>query len=168
MKIETKSRIFVFIASFIIWIILAGARDIQELVVGLVVALLTSLLAGQMLITTQKHKNPLRRLLYAVRYVITFLWEMIKANLHVAYLVAHPMVPIKPGIVKIQSSLSKDSALTVLTNSITLTPGTLTVDINEQTKEIYIHWIEVKSEDVKDNTRIIGDKFERLLTEVFE
>jgi multicomponent Na+:H+ antiporter subunit E len=78
------------------------------------------------------------------------------------------MLPIKPGIVKIKTKLTKDSAITVLANSITLTPGTLTVDINEDKKELYIHWIKVSSTDINETTKEIGEKFEKTLTEVFE
>ena len=56
----------------------------------------------------------------------------------------------------------------MLANSITLTPGTLTVDINEDKKELYIHWIKVKSTDINEATKEIGEKFEKTLTEVFE
>jgi len=48
---------------------------------------------------------------------------MAKANIHVAYIVIHPLLPIKPGIVKVKTKLKRDSALTMLANSITLTPG---------------------------------------------
>jgi len=56
----------------------------------------------------------------------------------------------------------------MLTNSITLTPGTLTVDVNPSEKEIYIHCIEIDSMDTAVNTHEIGDKFEPLIQEVFE
>lgn len=101
-------------------------------------------------------------------YVFKFIWEMIKANFHVAYIVIHPKLPVKPGIIKIHSDLKKDVSLTMLGNSITLTPGTLTVDIDEQHKNLYIHWIDVKSQDIAENTRTIGARFEPILAEVFE
>jgi multicomponent Na+:H+ antiporter subunit E len=82
--------------------------------------------------------------------------------------VINPRLPIRPGIVKIKSHLTKDSALTVLTNSITLTPGTLTVDINPETHEIYVHCIVVESTDVEYNTNNIAGRFEKLIREVFE
>ncbi len=85
---------------------------------------------GSSLITTVKKEKLLPRVLVFIKYLFVFIWEMIKANLHVAYIVIHPMLPIKPGIVKIKTNLTKGSALTVLANSITLTPGTMSVDIN--------------------------------------
>jgi multicomponent Na+:H+ antiporter subunit E len=58
--------------------------------------------------------------------------------------------------------------MTVLANSITLTPGTFTVDINPEAGELYIHCITVKGTDIGENTRRISGKFERILKEVFE
>jgi multicomponent Na+:H+ antiporter subunit E len=168
MTLQNRSRIFVFIFSFLIWVALTSIKDVQEIVAGLVAAFIVSLLAGKFLITSEKSEHVVRRYFSALKYFFKFLWEMAKANLHVAFIVIHPYLPIRPGIVKIKTKLTKDSALTVLTNSITLTPGTLTVDINPEEKEIYIHWIDVLSTDIKENTRTIGGKFEKLLTEVFE
>ena len=168
MQIKTRSRITVFILSFLVWIALTSIRDPQELIAGLVVSILVSLIAGQFLLTTEKQKHLVHRIFAAILYFFKFLWEMIKANIHVAYLVLHPNLPIKPGIVKIKTKLTKDAAITVLTNSITLTPGTLTVDVNPKKSEIYVHWIDVHSQDVKEATEMIGGKFENRLTEVFE
>lgn len=168
MTLRNRSRLFVFIFSFLIWLALTSIRDWEEVIAGLFVAALVSAIAGKFLITSGKSEHIIKRTLSAVKYLFKFLWEMIKANLHVAYIVINPYLPINPGIVKIKTKLTKDSALTVLTNSITLTPGTLTVDINPEKKEIYIHWIDVLSKDVEENTKSIGGKFEKLLTEVFE
>jgi len=168
MKIQQRSRIYVFIFSFLVWIALTSITDIQEVIAGLLVAVLVSIVAGKFLITSEKSGHIFKRILSLIHYLFKFLWEMAKANLHVAFIVIHPSLPIKPGIVKIKTNLTKDSAITVLTNSITLTPGTLTVDVNPETKEIYVHWIDVLSTNVDKNTKTIGGKFETLLTEVFE
>ncbi|HOO14281.1 MAG TPA: Na+/H+ antiporter subunit E [Candidatus Marinimicrobia bacterium] len=168
MTIKNRSRVIVFVLSFLVWLALTDIKDIQEVVAGLIVAFLVSLIAGTFLVTTEKSRHPVRRFFMGIVYLFKFLWEMIKANIHVALIVINPTLPIKPGIIKIKSNLTKDSALTVLTNSITLTPGTLTVDINPETREIYIHCIEVESTAIDENTRSIGGRFEKLIREVFE
>jgi len=168
MKIKTKSRLIVFVLGSLVWFALTDIKDIQEVITGIVIALLISLLAGHFLVVNQTSRGVLRRLLYLVIYIFRFLWELIKANLNVAYLVIHPKLPIKPGIVKIKTKLTKDSALTLLGNSITLTPGTMTVDINEDKKELYIHWIYVKEVQEDKATQEISQNFERILTEIFE
>ena len=126
MNLKRKSRIFVFVFSFLVWIAMTSVTDIQEVIAGLVVAFLVSAIAGHFLITTEKSRSFFPRLLNVLKYLIHFLWEVIKANFHVAYIVIHPRLPIKPGIVKIKTQLTKESGITVLANSITLTPGTLT------------------------------------------
>jgi len=171
MKFKTKSKLIVFVLSFLVWIALTSAWNIQEFIAGLVLALVVSLVAGDFLVTTVKKQKLLPRVLHFIKYLFVFLWEMIKANLHVAYIVLHPMLPIKPGIVKIKTRLTKESALTVLADSITLTPGTMSVDLNPETGELYIHWIDVQSKDpndVEENTKNISLKFDKILSEVFE
>ena len=171
MKIKTRSRIIVFILAFLVWVALTNLWDIQEVVAGLFLALIVSLIAGHFLITSGSVKNPLVRFVISIKYFFIFIWEMIKANIHVAYIVIHPMLPIKPGIVKIKTSLNKDTARTILANSITLTPGTMSVDINPDKNEYYIHWIDVASSnprDVNENTKKISSVFEKILKEIFE
>ncbi len=168
MNLKLRSRITVFIFAVLVWLALTDIKSYQEIIAGIIVACVVTLLAGHFLVTTEKSRNILRRFSYLIIYIFRFVWEMIKANIHVAYLVIHPLVPIKPGIVKIKTGLSKDSALTVLCNSITLTPGTMTVDVNEETKEVYIHWIDVKETEEGKATNEISQKFEKILMEIFE
>lgn len=169
MKIEARGRITVFILAFLVWIALTGG-GLQEAVAGVVVAAFVAAIAGRFIFVPGAHarRGIFSRSLFAVRYFLIFLWEMFKANVHVASIVLHPRCPIKPGIVKIRTELSRDAAITVLGNSITLTPGTFTIDVNPGKKELYIHCIEVRSEDIAENSRAIGAKFESLLREVFE
>lgn len=168
METKTKSRIIVFVFALLVWFALTDIKNYQEVLIGIAISLLITFLAGHFLITTEKSQHPVKRFIHFLLYILKFIWEMIKANLEVAYLVIHPMLPIKPGIVKIKTKLTKDSAITVLSNSITLTPGTLTIDVNEQKKELYIHWINVKTEDIDKASEEIGNRFEKTLTEVFE
>ena len=100
--------------------------------------------------------------------MLIFAWECFKANIDVAYRVIHPDMPINPGIVKVKTSLKSETGLTFLANSITLTPGTLTVDIDKENGSLYVHWIDVKNKDVKGATEKIVKKFEKILTEIFE
>lgn len=168
MVIKTKSRLVVFILTFLVWLALTDIKSYQEVLVGIIIALLVTAISGHFLLTTEKSRNLFKRGYYFIIYIFRFFWEMIKANFEVAYLVIHPKVPIKPGIVKIKSKLTKDSALTILSNSITLTPGTLTIDINKDKQELYIHWINVKTDKVEEATESIGSRFEKILMEVFE
>jgi multicomponent Na+:H+ antiporter subunit E len=80
--------------------------------------------------------------------------------------VLHPDMPIRPGIVKVRTTLTSDLAKTSLANSITMTPGTMSVDIVGE--YLYIHWINVKSEDIEGATEQIVGIFEKFLRRIFE
>ena len=167
MKTPTQSRILVFALAFLAWLALTAGGGAQEIVAGAAVAFVVALVAGRF-VSGFPRRGFLRRAGFAVLYVFRFLWEMIKANVQVASIVVHPLRPIKPGIIKIRTELTKDTAITILANSITLTPGTFTVDINPRAGELYIHCITVDGTDIAENTKKIGGKFERILKEVFE
>jgi multicomponent Na+:H+ antiporter subunit E len=160
-----------FLVTFLVWLGLTAGGGWQEIVAGLVMALAASLIArrfGRFTAPKPASKHWPRRFVFSLRYFFRFVWEMIIANVNVAAIVLHPKRPIKPGIIKIRTGLKTDAALTILANSITLTPGTFTVDIDPAARVLYIHCLTVKSEDTEQNTRDIGLKFERLLKEVFE
>jgi multicomponent Na+:H+ antiporter subunit E len=92
---------------------------------------------------------------------------VVMANLDVAYRVLHPALPIRPGIVRIHTSLKTPEARTALANAITLTPGTLTVAVTDA-GAMYIHWIDVSSRDPEEAARRIAGRFEPLIRKVFE
>jgi multicomponent Na+:H+ antiporter subunit E len=75
-------------------------------------------------------------------------------------------MPIRPGIVKVKTTLKTDLAKTFLASSITLTPGTLVVDIDGQ--NLYVHWICVEGEDPEEHTRQIVEAFEPFVRRIFE
>ncbi|MFC1709800.1 Na+/H+ antiporter subunit E [Candidatus Omnitrophota bacterium] len=163
-----KSRIILFIFGFLAWMGLTWPPDAQHMIIGILVALFIASMTGDMFVTRPHiFKHP-SRYLWFLYYVPVFLWECFKANIDVAYRVMHPLVPIKPGIVKVKTRLKTDTALTFLSNSITLTPGTLTVDVDKERGFIYVHWICVESQDIEKATDVIVKKFERILERIFE
>jgi multicomponent Na+:H+ antiporter subunit E len=125
-------------------------------------------LSGDLFSRRPQHFGNLSRYLWFCYYLPVFLWECLKANIDVARRVLNPKLPINPGIVKVKTSLKSDTALTFLANSITLTPGTFCVDINQEEGVLYIHWIDVKSQDYEKATQMIVTKFENILRHIFE
>ena len=162
-------RVILFAIAFFVWCLLTWVPDIQHIIVGIFAALLVSMLTGDLFIK-RPHvlKHPLRYWYFFAHYLPVFLWQVIIANLDVAYRVLHPALPINPGIVKVKTTLKSDTALTFLANSITLTPGTLTVDIDPEKSVLYIHWIDVKSKDTEIATKIIVERFEKILRKIFD
>jgi multicomponent Na+:H+ antiporter subunit E len=164
-----KSRIILFFVALIAWCFLTWVPDVQHIIVGVAIALVVALMTGDMFITRpQLLKHPHRYWYFVFHYLPVFFWECIKANFDVAYRVLHPKLPINPGIVKVRTKLKTDTALTFLANSITLTPGTMSVDIDRDNGVLYIHWINTKTKDTDGATEIIVRRFERILEKIFE
>ena len=111
--------------------------------------------------------NVVKRIFWFILYVPVFFWYVIIANLDVVYRVVHPEMPIHPGIVKVRTTLKNPAGRTMLANSITLTPGTLTVDITDD-DYLYVHWINVKSDDIEQATQVVVARFETFLRRIFE
>ena len=160
------NRVLYFLISFAVWLLLTGSLDVQNCVAGIIIAVLCTVFIGHMFFeNTHKMFNP-RRIIWFLYYIPVFFLHMVRANLDVAYRVIHMDVPIRPGIVKVKTTMKSDLGLTFLANSITLTPGTLTVDIIGS--DLYIHWIYVKTDDPEEQTALIVRRFENILKKVFE
>jgi len=102
-----------------------------------------------------------KALAYSFAYIFVFSWALIKANLDVASRVIRPSLPIKPGIVQVRTKLKSKIGRLILANSVTLTPGTLIVEYHDDL--MFIHWIDVKSEDVEKASQEIIGQFEKYL-----
>ncbi len=110
-------------------------------------------------------KMTIKAVIFIPVYFIVFVLALVKSNLDVAYRVVHPKLPIKPGIVKVKTTLKSRVGRLTLANSITLTPGTLTVDVKDDI--LYIHWINVSGKDINDSTEQIVKGFEKYLEVIF-
>jgi multicomponent Na+:H+ antiporter subunit E len=163
-----KSRTVLFVFCLVIWLLLSWPADWQHLVVGVVVSLLVTLITGDMFVGRPRMFGHVGRYLWFLYYIPVFVWECLKANVDVALRVIHPDLPIKPGIVRAKTRLKSETGLTFLANSITLTPGTLSVDVDRENGFLYIHWINVRTTDTQQATQLIVEKFERILAHVFE
>ena len=166
-------RITIFLVSYILWLFLTWPYsaetgwDRQILILGLGVALVVAVLFKEELTYTIRKVYSPRRWFWFLVYIPVFFYYCIKANLDILYRVIHPEMPIKPGIVKIKTNLRSPEALTALANSITLTPGTMTVDITDD-GYLYIHWLCVRSTDMEEATEIIARRFETFIGRIFE
>lgn len=163
-----KSKLVLFIVGFTTWMLLSWPFDIQHAVVGIFVAGFVAFLTGDLFSRRPHHFMHLSRYLWFCYYVPVFFYECLKANFDVMLRVINPNVPINPGIVKVKTKLKSDTALTFLANSITLTPGTFCIDINPAEGILYIHWIDVKSQDTQKATQLIVNRFEKILEKIFE
>ena len=164
----TRSRIVTFCVSFLLWMLLSFTFDWQHFTVGIIVSFLVASTMGDMFTDYAYKWFNLHRYFWFIIFSLVFIRECVKANIDVALRVIKPQLPINPGIVKVKTSLKTETALTFLANFITLTPGTLCVDINAEEGCFYVHWIDVKAQDAGKASGIIVRRFEKILKEVFE
>jgi len=149
----------------IVWVAFTTSFATQEIITGLFVSGLISLFSVPLFTCcTFKILSP-KRIYYMILYLLVFIRELIKSNMDVARRVLTPSLPINPGIVKFKSKLPTDYSRMVLANSITLTPGTLSIDIIDDT--FYIHWIDVKTTDPEKAFTEIAETFEKILLKIF-
>ena len=156
-----------FLVLLALWLLLTWSLQPAEVLAGVVISILVVALMGNVFIAKAvRALNPVR-VFWMVIYVPYLFYYILVANLDVAYRVINPAMPIRPGIVRFKSGLKTDMGKTFLANSITLTPGTLTVDIIGD--EFFVHWINVKHDgDPEKQGEEIAGKFERILGRIFE
>ena len=161
---KLKAFVLSTVLLFALWIALGGtARD--ELIVAAIVAPLISLIFLPRISQLGDLRLTPLSLIYIPVYILVFLRELMKSTLDVAFRVVSPSLPINPGIVKVKTRLKSPLGRIVLANSITLTPGTMTVETDGE--DLYIHWIYIQSSEVDDATRRIVSTFEKYLEVIF-
>ncbi len=166
--IRVKSGIVTFFVAFAVWMVLSWEAGVASIAAGMLISALVSLATSHLFTGNHGKWAQPKRYFYFLIYILIFLRECVKANIDVAMRVIRPSLPINPGIVKVRTRLKSEAALTFLANSITLTPGTLSVDLDPATGVIYVHWIDVKDTDMVKATNIIVKRFEQVIEKVFE
>ncbi|SOC14549.1 multicomponent Na+:H+ antiporter subunit E [Rhodobacter sp. JA431] len=151
-----------FATTFLFWILLNGSLAPDVAVVGLIVAAaITYFLPNGLSFLSGYKAKPLATL----GYIAFFFKELIKANLSMAHLVLMPKIAVKPAFVKVRTNLTHPVGRLLLANSITLTPGTLSVEIEGE--HIYVHWVVAETTDPEAATRKIVAGFEKYLEVIY-
>ena len=149
----------VFLA--MVWALAGGEISLTSLTVGFVLGYFVLWVAQPMMPPTKYFQ----RLPRAVRFAGYFMWQLLLSNLRVAYDVITPRLYMRPGIVAIPLDAKTDQEITLLANLITLTPGTLSVDVSDDRRILYVHAIDASDPDA--TRRDIAEGFERKIMEAF-
>jgi multicomponent Na+:H+ antiporter subunit E len=104
------------------------------------------------------------RVLAVINLIVLFLKELVLSNISVLKHVLKPKLDIRPGIFALETELTKDWEITILANLITLTPGTLVVDVSLDSKILYIHAMDIPEKHEAIDS--IKSSFERAIMEV--
>ncbi|WP_435361505.1 Na+/H+ antiporter subunit E [Haloarchaeobius sp. DFWS5] len=136
------------VALAVIWVFVRGVHFIDEpmiavgeFVLGLFVGIPTAYVFRRFYSPTYGVRRSLRIIPPTLAYIGLFLWELLTANYDVAKRVLSPSMPINPVVVEVPLRVEKPVAITTIANSITLTPGTLTMDYDEDRNALYVHAI---------------------------
>ncbi len=156
---------YTFIIIMLIWYAFTTSLQPAEIITGILI----SLIVAYITVVNFKCCDPIlitpSHFIYFIKYFFVFLVALVKANFDVARRVVNPNLPINPGIVSFETKLNNDFAKMVLANSITLTPGTLTVDVVDN--KFYVHWIDVTTEEPEEIYKEIAAPFEKVLLKIY-
>ena len=158
-------RLTIFLILFGIWLIFSGQFDVFHLTLGLLSSLFITLISSDFFFEDRSKTlgNRIKEAFRIPGYLLWLLYQILLSNIHVLKLAfsARPTEKIDPSIVRIKTKLKTDFGRFILANSITLTPGTITIDVQDD--ELLIHSItEHTASGVKD------DAMERKISKVFE
>ena len=137
--------LYTFLIMFGFWILLSGKFDLFHLTLGVISSGLVAALSSDLLFHEKTKRGRLAESWRFIRYIPWLLYEILLSTLHVTYLALHPRMKdlIDPRIVTFKTKLKKDVSLVTFANSITLTPGTITILI--QDGECYVHALSQKT-----------------------
>lgn len=129
---------------FVFWIAVSGSLKWPQLIVGLAAAAFVVFFNRSLLITAaDRPPVNIKNIFWLLGYIIKLVKDIFVANFQVAYLVLHPKMPINPNMVPLRVDINRVASRVLLGNSITLTPGTLTVLADE--KEFLVHALTIES-----------------------
>ena len=146
----------------LVWVAVTGQFAARNLFFGFVLGFLI-LFFTRRIVGTPNYGN---RVIKVISLTIFFVGELLKANLRVAYDVLTPGYQLRPGVVAIPLDVRSDAEITILANLITLTPGTLSLDVSADRRVLYIHAMYI--DDPEAVRRQIKQGFERRVIEVFQ
>ncbi|HPJ01904.1 MAG TPA: Na+/H+ antiporter subunit E [Candidatus Limiplasma sp.] len=155
-----RKWISTFLVLWLVWVLIAGFA-LPEVLLGGAAALILSLVIARFVSYSFTLRGIAGGFKFLFVFIPVFLYKLVLANLDIAYRVLSPSLPINPKIVKVPTSLKSDFLKLVLANAITLTPGTLSLDVEED--GLLIHWVNAQGDTAEDYQKAISRDFETLL-----
>ncbi len=144
MKSHWLNYIATTLTLLVFWVAVSGSLKWPQLIVGLAAAIFVTYFNRNLLITTEDRPPlSLKTISWLIGYFFKLIIDIVKANFQVAWLVLHPAMPIEPNLVELEVDIDRAASRVLLGNSITLTPGTLTVLADE--KKYLVHALTLQS-----------------------
>jgi len=162
----------VYILLGLLWVLISGSFSIGNFLLGFLFSYIILYPFKDMFTFTDSPKETIRKIPKKIYYLYVLMRELLKANFYMAYKILQPKLDIRPGIIAYPFNTTKSVSTTLLANTVSLTPGTLIVDVHVKNKTLkgpgiyYVHAIYIESpKDVRDSLR---DDIEQPVLEAFE
>ncbi len=146
---------------FLVWLLLVGRLDVPTVLMALLMAVLLPLATGRM----RGDRARMQRPLVAIRLALVVLWDIVQSNLTVARLILGPEQRLRPAFVWIPLDLTNAHGIAALAGIITMTPGTVSVDLTDDCRHLLVHFLDV--DDATAAVAQIKQRYEAPLREVF-
>lgn len=161
-----KRFIVLSILYFIVYILLSGGISFTDFFFGIIVAVILSLITGNYIISDDS-KLSIGRLFHLIKYILIYLF-VIEPKAHLDVIKRIFTSVYYPGIVEVPYYVESDYSKILIAHSITNTPGTVVVSINDDEKKFFVHWIDVKTIDPVKCRFLISQLFEENASKIFE
>jgi multicomponent Na+:H+ antiporter subunit E len=143
------------------WAALQGELNASNFVIGFLISGVIIYIFRQLFFSPRYF----RKTALGVTLALVFIKELIKSNIAVLRVVMSPQLRVRSGVIALPTELTSDLALTVLANMITLTPGTLTLDISPDRRYLFVHTLNLDDpEDVKQEIQLAFEVYLRELS----
>ena len=156
-----RNPVILFATLMLFWLMLVNSLAPGTLLIGALVSLTIALLYRDGLSFFTEFRWTPGAIVAGLAYYAYFFRQLVRSNLRLAAIVVDPALPIEPGIIKVRTGLESRMGRLMLANSITLTPGTLTVEVEGEW--LYVHCVTLGETDIESATREIAAGFERYL-----
>ncbi len=153
---------FLNIVLALVWTFLQGELRALNFAIGLVLGYLIILVSERAL----GESNYVNRVWRLINFIGFVMWDVFSASLRLAWLVVQPRPDIRPGVVEVPLDAKSDLAIVTIANLITLSPGSVTLDIAADGSALYVHAMVL--EDAESFRRLVKESYERRVIEVTE
>ena len=163
---KTINQILItFFFLLVLWLLFTFSFDPFSLLLGTVFSFTIAFFTHDLFIDKREkiHEGMVPRFEFFLLYIFVLLWQIYLASFNVVYKVI--TMKINPGAVMIKTHLKSKFAQALLANSISLTPGTVTVELHQD--YLYVHWLEVKTFEPQEAAKIIKGSYEEQLRRIF-
>lgn len=156
-----RPRVLSFVMLFVVWIFLTNTFTFGNVLLAAILAWVIPVSVGSLQMTTPQVVKPFK----AIRYVLVLLGDIIASNIVVARQVLGPLDKLTPGFVAIPLELKEPLPITLLASTISLSPGTVSTEVSEDNKTLYVHALHVENEPKL--VKHIKNRYETPLKEIF-